>query len=898
MKHFKHTAITLLTILLFFGALTPTMKAQNTELVSLLTYFKKATRFDYEYPREKVYVHLDNNSYMEGDTIWFKAYVVRASSLKPRPLSRVLYAELLNADGKIMQRHLVYIDNNGGATGQFFLNLPIRRGYYEVRAYTREMTNWGPEACFSRVIPVFERKDNEGGEPELNIYKPEEESDLMPRHPRNFNFGRTSQRQLYFYPEGGGRVKGLSQQIAYRLVNGQGAACDDELHVFSGETEIAQSKPEHEGRGHFTLPADAENAYVQIGNKRFNLPACGEGEYTMHVKEETEDSITGVVIQRRPETKPKVLGLVVLCREKICYLDTLTLDAPSVQMELPAKAFHNGVNRIELFDATGHSLSHRLVWRERPESDVQVKVLQNKASYESFSPVALEMYLKDNEGNPVETTFSLAVRDAKGLLTGNAETDIKTDMLLSSELRGYVHHPEWYFNEDIPVQERRRALDDLLLVQGWTANKFSVMTTADTFDLKQPIEDKLTLNGYVYKDNDKMQPYPNLVLNLKMYSKGEMKSLSAQAKTDANGAFAFQSNENYKGDWVAHFITANDDGKKKWSRVALQRWFDIKPRTYNYEELQVIPPKAAAGGAVALTRVPETFQWKDTLEYVMPSTLGEAVVLKKTKYKGLQGGRYTYNGGEKAGQRKADIYYNVEQEVEILKDKGESVGTIWDLLATVDKDFDYDRSLEGADAVEEDKEYANEQRDQAFKPEWTVTPGVDNSTSDSDKGRAWLAEKIRYKNKTFGAVFLNNDTDSPLLKTTLWADEIKSVVIMHGQSKWRNFLTEIKTVNGEDAIFLYERPNYIYFKQKRGVDKRMIQGFTEPLEFSAPSYNGIDLPDESDYRRTLYWNPNVQSDETGKATAVFFSNARPGVSLSITAHGITSDGKFVDYTNE
>lgn len=899
MKKIGCAVLFLIICLLSPGSLTQTAKAQNTDLIKLMTFFKKAALFDREYPREKVYVHMDNNSYMEGDTIWFKAYVVRASSLKPRPLSRVLYAELLNADGKIMQRHLLRIDNNGGARGQFFLNLPVRRGYYEVRAYTREMANWGAEACFSRVVPVFERQDNDGGEPELNIYKPEVEADMMPRHPRKFNFGRKGERKLYFYPEGGERVKGLPAVIAYRLVNGQGAACDDALQIYSGDSLIAQSTPEHEGRGRFELPAGADDAYVKIGGKRFSLPACGEGEYTMHADAELEDDITRVTIRRRPGTQPKLLALAVLCRETVCYFDTLTLDAPSVQMELPAKAFHNGVNRIELFDTTGHTVAHRLLWREKPTQDVKVKMLQNKASYDSFSPIALEMHLGDNEGNPVETTFSLAVRDAKGVLTGNSETDVRTDMLLSSELRGYVHHPEWYFDKDIPLQQRRRALDDLLLVQGWMANSFSVMAFVDTFDLKQPIEDKLTLNGYVYKDNDKMQPYAGLTLDLKMFSRPQMRSMSGQARTDENGAFAFQANEDYSGEWVANFVTSNDNGKKKWSRVALQRWFDVRPRTYDYEELQLTPPRALTGATVGVTRVPETFQWKDTLEYITPSTLGEAIVLKRTKYKGLQGGRYTYNGGEKAGQRKADIYYNVEQEVEMLKDRGESVGTIWDLLATVDKDFDYDRSLEGANAIEQDQEYANGQHDQAYKPEGTTTiTGVDGSDVLNDKGSAYLAEKVRYKNRTIGAIFLNNDTDSPLLETTIWADEIKSVVIMHGQGKWRGFLNDVTNVKGDDAIFLYERPDYIYYKQSRGVDKRMVQGYTEPLDFSAPSYNGIDMPDESDYRRTLYWNPDVKTDETGKATAVFFSNARPGVTLSISAHGITSDGRFVDFEGE
>ena len=49
---------------------------------------------------------MDNASYLEGDTLWYKAYVVRASSLLPTELSKVLYVELLNAvDNWLSDKH-------------------------------------------------------------------------------------------------------------------------------------------------------------------------------------------------------------------------------------------------------------------------------------------------------------------------------------------------------------------------------------------------------------------------------------------------------------------------------------------------------------------------------------------------------------------------------------------------------------------------------------------------------------------------------------------------------------------------------------------------------------------------------------------------------------------------
>lgn len=51
-------------------------KAQPTsDVEALFAKFKAAARFDYDFPREKVYLHLDNSAYLEGDTLWYKAYV-------------------------------------------------------------------------------------------------------------------------------------------------------------------------------------------------------------------------------------------------------------------------------------------------------------------------------------------------------------------------------------------------------------------------------------------------------------------------------------------------------------------------------------------------------------------------------------------------------------------------------------------------------------------------------------------------------------------------------------------------------------------------------------------------------------------------------------------------------
>lgn len=93
-------------------------------------------------PQEIVSVHMDNNCYFLGDTIWYKAYVLRDGKMTPSDISCVLYAELFNQDGYLVERQSLRL-RNGMGSGSFCLPDTAYAGYYELRAYTRWQLNWG-----------------------------------------------------------------------------------------------------------------------------------------------------------------------------------------------------------------------------------------------------------------------------------------------------------------------------------------------------------------------------------------------------------------------------------------------------------------------------------------------------------------------------------------------------------------------------------------------------------------------------------------------------------------------------------------------------------------------------------------------------------------------------------
>lgn len=169
-------------------------------------------------PMEKVYLHLDNTSYCKGDKVWFKAYVVNAFGNTHPSVSQTLYVDLLNPGGELIQRKIYKVEN-GQAAGDFVIDhLPFYSGYYEVRAYTKYMLNFGDENYFSRVIPVFDDTLENRTSSSTKLSK------RVKLHFKDFRKSSKNAKRLNlkFFPEGGSLVKGILSRVAFEVTDENG----------------------------------------------------------------------------------------------------------------------------------------------------------------------------------------------------------------------------------------------------------------------------------------------------------------------------------------------------------------------------------------------------------------------------------------------------------------------------------------------------------------------------------------------------------------------------------------------------------------------------------------------------------------------------------------------------
>jgi len=85
-----------------------------------------------------------------------------------------------------------------------------------------------------------------------------------------------------------------------------------------------------------------------------------------------------------------------------------------------------------------------------------------------------------------------------------------------------------------------------------------------------------------------------------------------------------------------------------------------------------------------------------------------------------------------------------------------------------------------------------------------------------------------------------------------------------------------------------------YQPDPNGIRNTTFSGYSYVKEFFSPQYNKYRLPKENDYRRTLYWNPDVKTDAAGKATISFFNNGSCKA-MTVSAETVTTNGVIGAY---
>ena len=827
--------------------------------VRKLAFFNQSIQdFSENIPREKVYLHFDNTSYYQDDNIWFKCYVVTPDSNRLSELSKTLYVELLNPGGEMIENRILKIEN-GQCHGDFALNrLPFYSGFYEVRAYTKYMLNFGEDIIFSRLFPVFNRPKTEGDYENRTMVK-YGSSGPAGKYPMKRKVPEKGKSvNIRFFPEGGNLIQGIPSRIAFEATDEVGNPIEIRGVVRDNEKqEIAQLATLHEGRGVFTYTpiAGKQKARVEVeylGKEyRFDLPTGLQEGIVMDVDNLSQPDSIEITLRKNENTPVDMFGLTVLSGGIIQSYSYIKFadNKKEIRFRIDKSQFPSGVSQIVLFNAKGEILCDRLVFTGSKDDRLDIQVKTGKPSYKPHESVDMEISITDNKANPVQTSFSLSVRD--GASEVEYKRNILTDLLLMSEIKGYVHNPSWYFEEEDDT--RRMALDMLLMVQGWRSYSWKQMSGSEPFELKYIPEQGIETSGKIVSAIRKT-PKPDVKVYILLQQRGEEEvqdsGFVGSTVSDEQGHFSFVSDVNGKWDMV---LSISEKGKQKDHWILIDNLFSPDPQRYRYTDMQV----TIADNTLSVSDEEPEDESEDEPEDDFESFF----LYQDSLHKVRQLSEVTINA--KRNTRESDIrrnrstsiaYYDVTAELDNIYDSGKYIGDdINEMLVNMNKKFHYSHA-----------------RRYVLYNDKLILFVIDYERVDLTDPN-WLKTHELIKLDAIKNIYINETTTA------------KCQYAFHPKLACRHIDYFFGCV-----VFIETWPDgRVPMESIKGVRKTGLEGYSAVNEFYSPNYS--TLPLEPDYRRTLYWNPLVTTDENGTTKIQFYNNSSCR-NFSISAETVTSQG--------
>lgn len=370
--------------------------------------------------------------------------------------------EILNSGGSSVLRVKLKKDSNGGFPGYMELPENIRSGNYTLRAYTLWQMNGHPEYMFHQEIKIL----GKGG----RKADPVSHSDNV---------------DITFYPEGGRYFADHLSKIGFKALNANGMSVDVSgcLVDSDGETVTCASTA-HDGMG-FLLFTPEEG-------KKYTFKVDGAGSYALPAP-----AVAGATINLNYVPEYVYVRIAAFSRGKynlflrngstMKFIASVSVNADRERKyKVERRALEEGINHFILLDEAGNIVSERLfyVYGEKsaiPECSFQV--LSNTA--EARSLIKSQFSLKDAAtGMPLDGEFSVSV--IRGSFRKYVQRDdIVSYMKLSSEIRGHINAPGYYFDASVPEYERASRLDLLMMVQGWRFYNLKSVFTPGENDFHQ-----------------------------------------------------------------------------------------------------------------------------------------------------------------------------------------------------------------------------------------------------------------------------------------------------------------------------------------------------------------------------------------------------------------------------
>ncbi|GEM_PF-2644961 len=920
------------TLYILVFLLLTSSKISTDDKDFLTTLSSSIQLYQSKFLKEKVYLHIDRSYYQPGDDLWFKGYTVNSLNNKLSVLSKTLFVNLVAPDGSIVHSGQFFI-KNGRSSGDIELSPSLESGEYELIAYSSWMKNFDPEYVYRQKVNIkatiipnlfmeanFDKAlysagekvnltvkvaDLEGETPDnlrltytvsdgfdiledqklrlssenelsLTFLVPErkgfvnylmrvsgEHEDqpfqyqwLVPTEDRDFD--------LQFMPEGGNLLAGKTQKVAYKCVDNYGRTVDFKAVIVDDAGNLADTiRSDYQGMGSFTLTVEPGRQYhaqmiEPVSTRHFELTSSVNQGITLSLADMETDSLAIRVLTNRKKTG--VVYLTAIHQDNLIWSLETQLSEDTT-LYLPTSMFPVGVNRLTLFDDKKLPITERLAFLHA-DSHLDIKVETDEPNYGARSKVEAKLKVTDGLARPVKGVFSLAVTDS--YLSNINSTDTKnilSTLLLTSELKGSIPTPNYYFMDDNPYATE--ALDLVMLTHGWRRFLWDYVLLRDLESEPAPINQDLK-SGTVYDKKGNIVPGAEV----QVVQLGEMNAYFTE--TDERGKFylPFQISSQQSMNFV---FNADLPGKSKQLEVRLDTEDNDPFRSAIVSEL--LPTQGDLASA------------------------DRAKDKKNTKRQKIQDAFSDFQfGGNYTLLREVEVMGKAIVEEEHI-DKGEKY-ELRNQMSVMSHYFVQSRGGENLNFV------------------------GNVSTMSSSSASGGFIDIVRQMTNIYK---YNPETGFVILRTNdLLRDSEKrlgALVVLNGSSVGQDLrvLNHLTRTDIEKIDVIKSSAMAVYYGNraaagailvttrqgiKQGVEESYIDQTVESKvavdnnysiikEFYAPKYSSEDekLSPVPDVRKTIYWNPELITNENGEASFSFYTDDRETL-LNVEVQGMSGEGKF------
>ena len=751
-----------------------------------------------EYPVEKVYVHTDRNYYAPGEQIWLKSYTVAGSLNQPSPISNNIHLELIAPDKSLVSSALLYSEK-GFANGNFQLPDSIKNGTYLIRAYTSWMQNFGEDYFFQKEIEVL------GG---------------LAQEPVP---AKDSPSTVQILPEGGQLVVGVPSRVAiysdldtFQLVDNTGNKL----------TDVATT---HNRMGLFGITPQAGINYSLVdknGNK-YNLPQPMSTGFTIEARPNLQDMVKITLRSNAATTNKEKMLLLVHSGGLISYALDVDLSNQISILNLPKENMPEGISHITLFNKNNLPVAERLVFVKKELITQQIKL--DKNIYNTRDKVTLDLTVTYLNGTPVQGNFSLAALDIAQLPSGDISENIKSNLLLSADLKGKIETPAYYFSDNSP--EVNENLDLLMMTKGWSRFTWQDVLQENYPSIQYLIEKGINVKGRII---DKF--------NGKPIEKGKVTYFDNQM----NPPFIDQLEANDEGFFIINNIAAYNDhivtfqGANKKGKGQQYIGFDIQDSIY-YEEPNLWSPPSTEPLAeqtdVFVEKSKERALIDESYDFDTTATRLDDVVVE---------GLRNVISQEQSAYGPGDVTFSYE-DVQV----GQKVGrTPLDIIQG---------KVSGVQIT-----------GMGFSQSVTIRGGMSGFSAGASP-----------------AFYLNDVPTDLATILAMPATAIERVEIFKGPS------AAIFGANGATGVMVfYTYTGGGYQKPTEGMYTTVLKNaYQGKREFFAPDYSE-ELPEhiKPDRRVLVHWAPSIITNESGKATVEFYTTDLE-TTIQLDIQGLSNNGK-------